>query len=323
MCKIKIAIITEGLMTTGYGHIARCTSLYEAFLENEIEPLFIVNCDSNFAQIIKDKNPIVFDWLKAVDKLLELISGFNIAIIDSYLAMPEIYFKINEKVKKTVYFDDYLRIEYPPGIIVNGTINAENLPYSKNEKYKYFLGTNFIPLRKEFWDLTPTEHNKTTENVLIVFGGSDENNNTFNVLDFFKKKFPHYNYSVVLNNSHSQIGLAKYSDENINFYKSLNALQIKDLMTNIDLAITAAGQTTYELNRLNKKFIAVGVAENQKYNIKGWLQNKIIETEIWTWQDDFLEKIKDDFILNLNTKKLIKNFVDGQGARRICQNLIS
>lgn len=44
------------------------------------------------------------------------------------------------------------------------------------------------------------------------------------------------------------------------------------LMLKCDIAVTAAGQTTYELARIGLPTIAIGVVENQKFNIDGWLE---------------------------------------------------
>ena len=49
---MKVAIITEGLQGTGYGHLTRCLSIYQAFEEKGIIPLYIANCDENGKKFI-------------------------------------------------------------------------------------------------------------------------------------------------------------------------------------------------------------------------------------------------------------------------------
>ena len=43
-------------------------------------------------------------------------------------------------------------------------------------------------------------------------------------------------------------------------------------MGQVDLAVSAAGQTLYELAQMGVPTIAIQVADNQKDNIEGWLK---------------------------------------------------
>ena len=169
---MKVAIITEGNSKTGYGHLTRCLSFYQAFEEKGIIPYYIANCEDGKKKILPEINLYQLDWINKSKKLMNIINGFDIAIIDSYLAPLKTYEKIQYAVEKSVYIDDYIRLNYPPGIIVNGTIGAENLPYNKDNKHQYLLGINYMPLRKEFWDIDiPNRNQNEIKNVLITFGG--------------------------------------------------------------------------------------------------------------------------------------------------------
>ena len=57
--------------------------------------------------------------------LFELVKNADIAIIDSYLAKKFFYENLSYIVKTPVYIDDYKRLDYPKGFVVNGNINAE------------------------------------------------------------------------------------------------------------------------------------------------------------------------------------------------------
>ena len=312
---MKVAIITEGLQGTGYGHLTRCLSIYQAFEEKGITPLYVANCDDEGKKFIPDVNLLQLNWLVQSEELLNRIDNYDIAVIDSYLAPLEIYEKIYHAVKKVVYTDDYLRLDYPPGIIVNGTIGAENLPYKNDGKHKLLLGVDYMPLRKEFWDVdVPDRSKQETKNILITFGAQDFRKLTSIVLSFLLKEFPQFNYHVVL----GRITNEEIRQENVHYNYSLNACEMLDLMLKTDLAVTATGQTTYELARIGMPTVAVGVAENQKYNIKGWLNRKFIKDEIWFDDENLLEKIEKNINVRLNETCNI--IVDGQGARRIYES---
>lgn len=49
---MKVFIITEGSKNTGFGHITRCLSLYQAFEERGILPKFMINGDNNIEYLL-------------------------------------------------------------------------------------------------------------------------------------------------------------------------------------------------------------------------------------------------------------------------------
>ncbi len=248
---MKVFIITEGNAKTGYGHLTRCLAIYQGFEERNIFPEMITNCDNNGKKILGNIKLSIYDWIFDNNKLLNQISGADIAIIDSYLADLQLYHNISKAVTKAVYIDDNIRLEYPPGIIINGSVGAENLPYKKDDQHEYLLGLDYTPLRKAFWDIPDRKNNDLIKNVLITIGGSDIRGITFQILNRLLSVFHDFHYHVVLgynNNHYNQRKCMEYKiNDNVNFYYELSADQMRDLMLKCDLAITAAGQTTYEL----------------------------------------------------------------------------
>lgn len=193
---MKVFIITEGNAVTGYGHLTRCLAIYQGFEERNIVPEMIVNCDSNGGKILGNIKLSIYDWISDNNKLLNQVNGADIAIIDSYLADLQLYQKISKSVPMAVYIDDNVRLEYPPGIIINGTIGAENLPYKKDDQHEYLLGLDYTPLRKAFWDIPERKNNDLITNVLITIGGSDIQGITFQILNRLIAVFPDFNYHV-------------------------------------------------------------------------------------------------------------------------------
>ena len=316
---MKVAIITEGNNKTGYGHLTRCLSIYQAFEEKGIIPYYIANCGDDKKTILPEVILCQLDWINKSKKLMNIINGFDIAIIDSYLAPLKTYEKIQYAVEKSVYIDDYIRLNYPPGIIVNGTIGAENLPYNKDNKHQYLLGINYMPLRKEFWDIDiPNRNQNEIKNILITFGGQDIRNLTSKVVNYLINEFPHFNYHVVVGNKNY---INKNKSKNIDYYYTLNANEMLRVMLKCDIAISAAGQTTYELARTGLKTIAIGVADNQKYNLAGWIDKRFLKEEIWYNDERILIKINNQ-IKNINNRGN-KIFYDGQGSRRIVKFVLN
>jgi len=167
---VKVFVLTEGGDKKGFGHITRCISFCHAFRERKIAPTLIVNGNNKIKRLLERNNFYLFNWLNEKEKLFKLIKGADSVIVDSYLAGPEFYRRISESVKLPVYLDDYKRIGYPSGVVVNGSIYAKALRYPKNKKVIYLLGSKNIPLRKEFWQVAEKKISRKVKNVLITFG---------------------------------------------------------------------------------------------------------------------------------------------------------
>lgn len=326
---MKVIILTEGTRTTGYGHLTRCQSIYQAFEEKGIIPVYIANCDERGKEILGGINVVCFNWLIEQEKLREIVTRADVLIIDSYLASKDIYSDLTARVEKAAYIDDYQRIEYPKGIIINGTIDAENLFYGKALRNELLLGVKYIPIRKEFWKVHKKKINTTVQEVLITFGGHDQREISFSVLDILLHEFKEMKYNVVLGGRKFLDAMKKYSNEkNIEYFHSLTAQSMLDLMLKCDIALSAAGQTLYELARVGVPTVAIGVVQNQRNNIVGWLKNNFVLDMLWSDDSDLNEKIVSSFMrtaekghreMIIHSMPLI---VDGKGALRIAEFLL-
>jgi len=179
---MKIFILTEGGRKIGFGHITRCIALYEAFEKKGIKPYFIVNADNSVKALLKGKRNKIFNWLKKQDELFDLISGADIVIIDSYLAKNNLYRNISDRTKLAVYIDDNKRVNYPDGIVINGSIYAKGLGYPVTKGITHLLGTKYLALRREFWDAPRKKMGKQINSVMITFGGDDTRGMTPKIL---------------------------------------------------------------------------------------------------------------------------------------------
>ena len=93
-------------------------------------------------------------------------------------------------------------------------------------------------------------------------------------------------------------------------------------MWKCDLAISAGGQTTYELARVGVPTIAIGLAENQRNNIRGWIEKGFLKKELWYDDDNLFEELIGEIITKADGVNNNRNFCDGQGARRITEFLL-
>jgi len=328
MGNIKVFILTEGSHKVGFGHITRMLAIYQAFEEKGIKPKFIINGDESIKDLVKETNYEIYDWIKNSDKLFSQIKDADIAIIDSYLADLDIYKRISELVKLPIYYDDNNRLEYPRGIVINGNIHATSLDYSKKDDAVYLLGARYTPLRKEFWDVPNIEIKENIEVVMVTFGGDDMSNMTPKVLKILAESYPNLEKKVIIGrafNNINKIRLAANKNTELIYYP--DAKKMLEVMLESDIAISAGGQTLYELARVGVPTITIAVAENQMGNIRGWQKKNFIEYAGWWEEREILSNVDFTFskLSSFDERKkrgcIGKKIVDGRGAKRIA-NLI-
>jgi spore coat polysaccharide biosynthesis predicted glycosyltransferase SpsG/RimJ/RimL family protein N-acetyltransferase len=326
---MKVSIVTEGFQSTGYGHITRCLSLAQAFAERNIFPTLYVNGDENSKSFLTKNKFKIIDWLQHPTLLIAEIKNSDFLIIDSYLVGKEFYNNFSKHSKLSVYVDDNLRLDYPPAIILNGTVNSESFPYQKETGTEYLLGGKYIPLRNEFWNVPSRKIGVVLSSILITFGGQDIKNLTVPILKALNESFPTIKKRVVIGSGFElPAQIEKLKTDNVELFYSPAAKQMRELMLSSDIAISAAGQTLYELAVTGTPTIAIAVAENQKNNITEWKKKGFLLDMISHADLNMIRKIISQ-IEKLNSvtqrKKLCaigKKNVDGQGARRTVQYLI-
>jgi UDP-2,4-diacetamido-2,4,6-trideoxy-beta-L-altropyranose hydrolase len=327
---MNVCILTEGGRNIGFGHITRCTSIYQAFENFAIKPQFIVNGDETVHNFVKSKNHRILDWMSDRETLFAVLRDADIVFVDSYLANYDLYEKISDIAGIGVYFDDNIRIEYPKGFVVNGAVFAEWLPYPERDSVRYLLGIQYTPLKKEFWDVPEKPIHAILETVMITFGGADIRSLTPKVLKLLVDTYLGLAKKVIIGKGFRNIAeIEALKDRNTELIYYPDAAEMKKFMLESDIAITAGGQTLYELARIGVPTIVVAVADNQSANIRGWQEVGFAEyagdganRELPERISQKIELLKDNNARQYKSK-LGRKIIDGAGSSRIVREVLS
>lgn len=303
---MKVTILTEGGTDRGFGHITRCIALSQGLEKNGHRPKLIINADNSISRLMAGSNFRLLNWVTAQESILNLVKNTDFVIIDSYLAKKVLYDKISEMTEgNLLMIDDYKRLEYPRGIVVNPSICGDRLKYPRKEGVKYLLGKDYIILRKEFWEVPVKKIRKEIKNVLITFGGMRQRRLATQIAQSLKQV------------KDCEFHIAGNSGEN------LNAKQMLEQMLEADLCISGGGQTTNELARVGVPTIGMCFAENQLINLEGWEKSGFLKYAGWYDKEALIGNILGIFsrMIPYDTRVKInmngRNGVDGQGAGRI------
>lgn len=258
--KKNIIFRVDGDIKIGLGHIYRALTLANQiynhnviFLMNESMPLGINK--------VKEYNfkPITFKDDNELEKIIDEIHP-NIIINDILDTKKEYIVKLKNKGYFVVNFEDLGE----GADLANITINA--LYEHSYPDSMHFYGYRYLCLAEQFYYYPPIKVKEAVNNILISFGGVDENNLTLKVLKAITKaELKEIKLTIILGPGYQFYGeLQNYLKDKV-FNIEIKS-DIKDMAAHIynsDIAITSNGRTVYEVACLGVPCIAISQNERE------------------------------------------------------------
>ncbi|SFM23559.1 Spore coat polysaccharide biosynthesis protein SpsG, predicted glycosyltransferase [Gracilibacillus orientalis] len=317
---MRVLIFTEGGSKSGYGHIIRCSSIYEELKALSIEVHFMICGDVKPYEMLQNIEFEVVNWYSHA-YLKKFIKKDDYCIIDSYIAEQDIYELISYLAKKCLYLDDYYRLKYPKGTVI--TPSLEKRVYVENSTH-YIAGPNVICLRRSFTDIQTRCPDEKISNVLITLGGSNLRSLILKISNHFCDRYSTINFNLVVDQVEQYQAVNK-KYKNLTIYSNISADRMKQLMETADLAITGSGQTIYELLATGTPFIPLKVAENQQSIINSLLKLKVVDYYFDPNDEDDLKDLMIYFENIVDSSIKIKqnyNIIDLSGIKNIVNYLL-
>ena len=307
MPQLKVAFFTEAGSTRGMGHLMRCYALYDYFKKQSHIVDFFLDSDINYDYKLQKIH--YFTW-----ENFFLDEKYDIIFIDSYLAPRIIYEIMADNAKIPIFIDDYARIDYPRGVILNFSPNAEDFFPNKNPIHTYLLGLKFLPLRPELNIVQP----KKREQIFISLGGSDIKNYSYEIV----KALQHMNIPLIVTINDYDIAnqIALYENTHILFKPSDEEFVMS--MKESTIAITTASMTVYELAFMQIPTIIIAVSEDQLIGSKQLIEHSLA-FKLLNMDDIEWSKTLEYYLLGLFNTPFFpsKHLVDGKGVERIYETI--
>ncbi len=320
----EILFFTEGGREIGLGHVSRCAALATGFVRlADKKTTFLLRGDETSLSFLKlhGFEGRFFDWERELDLLLPFLRRAEVAVIDSYTASVDFYRFVAKRVSKLLVFDDFFRLSYPKdAYILNPTAEPNGNP-------RHLYGLEYVVLRPAFWEVPSREIKERVERVMVTFGGEDLRGLTPLAVEAVREVLPEAECAVV-------VGPAFNLDENkiyhprLKLYRNLSAEEMRDLMLASDIAISAGGQTVFELLRLCIPSIIIIVANNQRNNIsclkKHFLVLSLLGSENRFVILKYLVKYLSFLVSPKYRKQMIDDFgiIDGKGCQKVVKSLL-
>jgi UDP-2,4-diacetamido-2,4,6-trideoxy-beta-L-altropyranose hydrolase len=342
--KETIFIRADASVEIGTGHIMRCLALAQAwqddggkayFLSAEITPALMQRLKKEGIQLIrlnvsdtyeKDIKQMLFighkkkpDWI----------------VLDGYHFNSDYQKAVKNAGIKLLCIDDYGTSDhYYADIVLNQNISADEALYQRREDYtQLLLGTQYVLLRKEFWQWCNLERAipKVANKILVTMGGSDPNKVTLKIIEAIELlKEPILEIIVLIGPSNPNVSTVKNAilHSPCSMICVENAINMPELMAWADVALTAGGSTCWELAYMGVPAAITILADNQE-DISGGLEQKFAAYNLGYFNSLSNEKIVKavkDLVYNrrerLTMSTNAKRMVDGYGRKRVIGKMV-
>ncbi len=326
--RLTAAIYTEGGGTAGFGHVARCTALYDALEECGAACRLYVASEEPVRRLVGRRACERVDWVRdsvpcpGADRL-------DVAVIDSYRAPRSRYVQIAERSRLCLCIDDDDRLDYPGGIVLQVSAPASRPRETGEGGRTYWRGLPYHLLRKEFWDVRPARTVRSeARRILVTFGGGAGAQLLEPALRVVRKVLPDARIHVIAGRRRVEPpGTLPASLPRVVLHGVLTAPRMRDLMLRTDLAVSAGGQTLLELARCGVPTVAVTIAANQRGNVGSFVAaGAVVDAgSEESLEDGALERALVSCLPAEVRRSLSASgprLIDGGGPRRVARSII-
>lgn len=369
-----IGIRADANETVATGHIMRCLTIARQlkdcgrkvifFTADEYAHDMLTEAGMEYICLNSRWNGMEEETEKLLQEMKQI--GCRKLLVDSYQVTKE-YFERLQKGCRLIYIDDEFKDIYPVDMIINYNAFYIRFPYKEaygkdsGRETKLLLGTEYVPLREEFFDgdadgkksmPETAEKGQTKEpgkvNVLLTSGGGDIYRalagilTTFHEGNYGKRKENRQEaeeenlreqivFHVVAgrfykNGQELQELAAKYT--NIKLY--FDVKNMADLMRLCDVAVSAAGTMLFELCAMEVPAVFFVSADNQRYDSEFFAaeERMLYGGDMRNGREACLkgictqlEKLLADGRLQKRMKAGLHKVTDGKGAKRIAEEI--
>lgn len=319
-----LVIHTEGDRVRGLGHVSRCSAYADEWCRRGGRVVWILDGDDAASALIQPGQEVrITRWQDGVaGSLADLVAA--VTLVDSYTASAGVREAIAARSGQAVFIDDLWQL-WPAGKVVHPAPDPRpaDAPPAHPEGI-WFEGPRWHPLRGPFIDLPRRgPAREQVQRVLVVFGGGDLRRVGTTMAGLARTVWPEATVDLVVGAGQDRPA----ASPRLTVHQALDAGAMARLMQNADVAISAAGQTVFELARCGTPTVMVGIADNQRANLEQWpTLCGFIDAGSWD-AADLADRVRKGLIAlgpasaRQDVSARASGIVDGQGVRRLFDHL--
>ena len=312
----------------GMGHLVRSMALAEELSRHDIDSCFILGeAAAEHVRLVESKGFPAYTLRCTSGSLLDATftrayaSHYKarLCLVDGYCFHAGYYRSLRKQDLLLAALDDLGQRPMPVELVINPNAGAERLSYP--EAQRALQGARYAILRREFLRQKKTPTHNARKRLLLTFGGTDPARATEKIL----RSLTGDPLEITAVIADAYAGLTELTDaarqaeaagHRVNLLQGFQPLS--SLMSEADLAISAAGGTLLELAYLEVPTLAFAVAENQVPGATSLdAAGAISYGGVWQdlRDDDRAQRLSAFLCARRPDKK--ERLIDGEGAARI------
>lgn len=331
MSRLPIALYADGGPGIGLGHATRAVGLAHALAHRGHRPHFILPKDDGLRAWIESRSAgasIVVVARGSSDAVLEASrrTGAKALSIDSYALTAAEIASLADALP-VLCFDDGARRRLDVDVIVNAAPAAAGSGYRGRPDTQCLLGPAYQIFRPEFDGVTPSRIGPSLDRLFVTLGGDAPSGELLPLMAFLcdavLDRHPSVRVDLVIG---PFVSVAGPAHERLFVHR--NPDRVLELMAAADLAVSAGGQTLYELARCGRPTIAVQTGPDQQLNLEGLEAMGAIEYSGRVgsdWLQRLSASIESCFAVDRRRALSVaaSRLVDGRGAERVADALLA
>jgi UDP-2,4-diacetamido-2,4,6-trideoxy-beta-L-altropyranose hydrolase len=306
----SLCFVTEAGPAVGLGHLRRCLSLAEALRDAGIDCRFAVT-GGDVAESLIVASGFEHMPLAAIDaaEVARVTRDCDGAVVDSYRMTADV---LSAAKSQVIAIDDLADRALPAQLVINSAIGADSLDYRRLTDALLLLGPSFALLRRAFADDFARVTQPAIGRILVTLGGGNQADTIRDVVRWCVSAARDAEIEVVA-------GPFADSSELRDLAPRASLLRQPDMraaMLRADLAVSAGGQTLFELAATGLPAIVLATAANQAANIAGFATAGTIRSvsDASTFAAAFGEMANPAARAEMSRRG--RAIVDGRGAQR-------
>jgi UDP-2,4-diacetamido-2,4,6-trideoxy-beta-L-altropyranose hydrolase len=247
-------------------------------------------------------------------------------VLDGYHFDSGYQRQIRAAAHHLLVIDDMAHLNhYHAELLLNQNVGAD-LNYRCDRDTALLLGTEFSMLRAEFesWQNWQRVIPEVARRILVSFGGSDPHNVTLKVIRALQRSPEPWEARIIVGPANAHYAeLQEAVGASPNLQLAHDPSNIPELMAWADLAVSAAGSTSWELAFMALPAVVLSLADNQEGIARG-LAEKGAAVNLG-WHEDVSEEMLAQAINSMAASPerrramsiRAREMVDGRGADRV------
>ncbi len=335
---MKIAFRVDASPDIGIGHLMRCLALAEELRRRGHDCFFLLKTvHPDVLELIKKFGctsyllPRTASLQQDLDSVIEFVfnQGTDWVVTDHYMIDASYVKEIKHQGFRVLSIDDLAQMHYFSDVVVNQNIGAERLTFSAEPYTALLLGPTYVMLRDELRRRAEKKHESSVRTMLITLGGTDPDNFLLSVLRAVEEVVKNIDVIAVIGpfNPHEATLQTFQAATKMRLTLTRSPRNMADLYLQVDVAISAAGSSCYELAYFGIPSLMITVADNQlsiahemdKQRIGMYLGEKD------DLQPDIIKGKVKEFLKNQALRNHMsengQKLVDGKGKERIVDTM--